>query len=97
MGLGAVSAALFENIPFLLTLAKHKLMVFVASALILTLGGWLLYRPGRHCPADSALAAKCASAHRWNIRIWWLSVVLWVIGFFAAYLSLFFYRLFVQI
>ena len=96
LGLGAVSAALFESIPFLITLAKHKLLVFIVSALMLALGGWLLFRPGRHCPTDPDLAAKCESAHRWNTRIWWLSVVLWVIGFFAAYLSLFFFNLFVQ-
>lgn len=93
LGLGAVSATLFETLPFLVTLAKHKFWMFIASAAMLALGGWALYRPGRYCPADPALAKKCASAHRWNTRIWWASVVIWAIGFFAAYLSLPLYEL----
>jgi hypothetical protein len=46
LGLGAVSATLFETLPFLVTLAKHKLWMFVGSAAMLALGGWALYRPG---------------------------------------------------
>ena len=93
LGLGAVSATLFETLPFLVTLAKHKLWMFIGSGAMLTLGGWTLYRPGRFCPADPVLAQKCEAAHRWNKRIWWVSIVIWVIGFFAAYLSLPLYEL----
>ena len=70
LGLGAVSASLFETLPFLVTLTKYKLWMFLGSAAMLTLGGWALYRPGRFCPTDPVLAAKCNAAHRWNKRIW---------------------------
>lgn len=93
LGLGAVSATLFETLPFLVTLAKHKLWMFVGSAAMLALGGWALYRPGRYCPADPVLAQQCQTAHRWNTRIWWASIVIWSIGFFVAYLSLPLYEL----
>lgn len=94
LGLGAVSASLFETLPFLVTLTKYKLWMFLGSAAILTLGGWALYRPGRYCPTDPSLAAKCNAAHRWNKRIWRASIIIWIIGFFAAYLSLPLYELF---
>ncbi|MEL7130706.1 MAG: hypothetical protein AAGK23_14280 [Pseudomonadota bacterium] len=87
-GLGAVSATLFDTLPFLVTLARHKLWMFLVSAVLLMVGGWALYRPGRYCPTDPELAALCASAHRWNRRVWWASIFIWAIGFFAAYLSL---------
>lgn len=95
LGLGAVSATLFETLPFLVTLAKHKLWMFVGSAAMLALGGWALYRPGRYCPVDPVLARQCETAHLWNTRIWWASIVIWAIGFFAAYLSLPLYELLV--
>ena len=93
LGLGAVSATLFETLPFLVTLTKYKLWMFLGSAAILTLGGWSLYRPGRYCPTDPILAAKCNAVHRWNKRIWWASIIIWWVGFFAAYLSLPLYEL----
>jgi len=94
LGLGAVSATLFETLPFLVTLTRYKSWMFLGSAGMLAIGGWALYRPGRYCPTDPVLAAKCNAAHRWNKRIWWASVVILGIGFFAAYLSLPLYELF---
>ena len=93
LGLGAVSATLFETLPFLVTLAKHKFWMFVGSAAMLAVGGWALYRPGRYFPVDPDLAAKCAAVHKWNTRIWWASIIIWATGFFAAYLSLPLYEL----
>lgn len=88
VGLGAVSAALFSNLPFLVTLAKFKLWFFAGSGLLLALSGWLLYRPGRACPIDPVLAKQCEKAHKWNMRVFWAGTAIWAIGFAAAYLSL---------
>ncbi len=88
LGMGATVASLTSTFPLLVTLSEHKIWVFAFSALFLLLGGVALYRPGRHCPADPALAAACERAQRWGRRIWWLSVVLFGIGFFAAFLAL---------
>lgn len=94
MGFGAVSAALFEGLPFLGSLAQNKIWLFLGSGILLALGGWALFRPGRVCPSDPAFAAKCAAVHHWNLRLWWLSIIIWVIGFMAAYLSLPLYEFF---
>lgn len=88
LGLGAVSASLFASFPFLVTLAQYKTWMFAGSGAVLVLAAWLLYRPGRICPADPDLALQCDIAHRWNTRLFWLASVIWIVGFAAAYLAL---------
>ncbi len=88
LGLGAVSASLFANLPILVTLAQYKAWMFAGSGAVLMLTAWLLFRPGRACPADPDLAKQCDRAHRWNTRFFWASGVIWLVGFAAAYLAL---------
>ena len=88
LGLGAAVVSMTSNFPFLITLSQHKTWVFAFSGGMLLLSGWLLYRPNRHCPADPELGALCEKSHRWNRRIYWVSVFIWSAGFFAAYLAL---------
>ena len=88
LGLGAVSAALFANLPVLMSLAKYKAWMFGATGGLLALTAWLLYRSGRTCPADPELADHCENIRRWNIRFYWTSVAVWLIGFGTAYLAL---------
>ena len=88
LGMGASVAALTSSIPFLITLSQHKVWVFLGSAIMLVLSGWLMYRPGRACPVDPELGALCDQTQVWNRRIYWTSAVLWCVGFFAAFLAL---------
>ena len=88
LGLGTTVAALTGTFPVLVVLSEHKIWVFAFSAFMLAVSGWLLYRSGRRCPADPQLGALCSNAHVWNRRIYWLSVIIWSAGFFAAYLAL---------
>jgi len=87
VGLGAVSAALFANVPFLGVLAENKLWLFLGSGLMLSLSAWSVYRPGRTCPTDPSLAAQCARMDVWNKRVLKFSASIWALGFIAAYLS----------
>lgn len=88
IGLGAVSASLFANLPLLVTLAQYKAWMFAASGAVLTLTAWLLFRPGRACPTNPELAEQCEKVHRWNTRFFWVSVGIWGVGFATAYLAL---------
>jgi len=88
LGMGAVVAALYGNLPFLTFLGIYKSWTFAVTAAILLLAAWALYKPGRACPVDPILARACTAAHRWNSRLFQVSVFLWVISFFAAYLLL---------
>jgi len=88
LGMGASVAALTSSAPFLIVLSQHKVWVFAGAALLLALSGWLMYRPGRSCPVDPELGTLCDRTQVWNRRIYWMSVILWGVGFFAAFLAL---------
>jgi mercuric ion transport protein len=88
LGLGATVAALTGSFPVLVTIAQHKLWVFTGSGALLLVSGWLTYRPGRACPADPELARVCVRSRVWNLRVFWSAVIIWSVGFFAAYLAL---------
>lgn len=86
LGLGTVVASMASTLPFLITLSLYKEWLFTGTAVLLGLTAWLLFRPGRACPADPELAAACDTAHRWNVRVFGLSTAIWCIGFFTAYI-----------
>ena len=88
LGFGATVAALTSSFPLLITLSLHKTWVFAFSGAMLALSGWLMYRPGRVCPTDPELGQICNTTQTWNRRLYWSSVVIWCIGFFAAFLAL---------
>ncbi|MFQ6006300.1 MAG: hypothetical protein ACE5OQ_12435 [Woeseia sp.] len=88
LGLGATVAAWTSSFPMLIAISKHKVWVFSGAGALLLLSGWLLYRPGRACPGDPELARFCAQAQAWNRRVYWSALVIWCLGFFAAYLAL---------
>ncbi len=87
-GMGATVAALTRSIPFLITLSQYKVWVFAGSAVMLALAAWMMYRPGRACPVDPELGALCDRTRVWNRRIYRTSVILWSVGFFAAFVAL---------
>ena len=87
LGMGATVISLTSNFPFLMTLSEHKLWVFALSGLLLCVG-WLVYKRERVCPVEPEMADLCQRSQKWNRRILWVSVVIWSIGFFAAFLAL---------
>lgn len=88
LGFGAVVASLNYNIPGLVFLAEHKVWTLSVSALVLLLLAWIIWRPNQHCPSDPNLASLCKNSKRWNKRIFWISSLIWFIGFFTSYLLL---------
>ena len=88
LGLGSTIIGITTAMPWMITLSTHKAWVFGGSAVLLTITGWILLRPGRACPSDPELARKCVTVNRWNRRIYWMSVAIWFTGFLAAYLAL---------
>lgn len=88
VGVGASVAALTSAAPWLVVLSAHKGWIFTASGLAITGGAFLMYRPGRTCPADPHLAALCARADRWNRIALAIAAAIWFIGFSVAYLWL---------
>jgi len=87
LGMGSAVISLTSNFPFLMTLSEYKFWVFSLSGLLLA-AAWFAYNRERACPVESKLAALCQRSQIWNRRILWASVVIWSIGFFAAFLAL---------
>ena len=87
LGMGAVVASLYgKYLPFLRWFGLHEHITFSVTAIILIIAAWALYRHGRYCPTDPALAKKCSSAHKWNQRFLWTSIIFWIVGFISAYI-----------
>jgi len=88
LGFGAVVASLNYNIPGLIFLAEHKVWTLSLAALVLIALAGVIWRPNQRCPTEPTLAALCQKSKRWNTRIFWLSSMIWFIGFFTSYLLL---------
>lgn len=87
-GLGAVVASANYNIPGFMLLAEHQFWTLSLSAVMLIFLAWVIWRPNQLCPADPKLAAICQHSKHWNIVIFGLSILIWMIGFFFSVLLL---------
>ncbi len=91
LGLGATVASVLSSVPWLVTLSRHKDWVFaVSGALIASNFGYVyliapnLQAKGAACSPDDPDA--CEGATRTSRIVLWLSGVIYVLGFFSAYL-----------
>lgn len=89
LGMGMAVASIAANAPLLIKLSMYKNWVFAFSGLLLLVSGWLLYRRGRYCPTDPELSKICEYTNVWNRRLYWCSVIIWLIGFFFAFLAVY--------
>ncbi len=88
LGAGATLAGLTQQFPVLIVLGLHKNWMFAISAGLLMVAAGLTWRSGQHCPTDPALAQQCQRARQWSKRVLLVSMIVWAIGFVAAYLAL---------
>ena len=88
IGMGAVVASLTTQFPLLITLAAYESWMFSSSALVLGVAAWVLWKSPMRCPADPVLADRCIRAQVWNRRIFFVALVVWSVGFTAAFLLL---------
>lgn len=93
LGMGSVVAALTLQLPILVTLSEYKIALFGASAGLLALSAWLLFRTNS-CLADPVLTARCRRVNRTGRRVFWVASSVWLAGLTFAYLLLPLRRLF---
>ena len=86
LGFGAAVATMASSAPWIISLSQYKVAMFSISGLLIVFSAWAVYRSGRSCPSDPALAAACIRADKWNRRFIWLSAGMWAVGFLAAYI-----------
>ena len=87
IGAGAALASVVTAVPKLVWLSQHKLPLFAFAGLMLVLSGVSVYRNrNAPCPAEPARAKSCLRLRRWSAGIFCLSTVLYIVGFFFAFL-----------
>jgi hypothetical protein len=87
IGAGVALASVVTAVPKLVWLSEHKHPLFAFAGLMLVLSGVSVYRNrNAPCPAEPARAKSCLRLRRWSAGIFCLSAVLYMIGFFFAFL-----------
>ncbi len=91
VGLGATVASFLSAVPWLVTLSRYKEWVFGVSGALIALNFVYVYRlaprfraAGEACPIDEATA--CSAADKVSRITLWTSAVIYLVGFFAAFI-----------
>lgn len=88
LGAGAALAGLVSTAPWLVALSKYKVWTFGVSGAMIMLAGFMRWRArGAPCPIDPEQAKACSRLRRVSSWIYWLSVAVWCIGFFFAFIA----------
>ena len=88
LGMGAVMAGLASNVPGLIWISEHKTGMFIFAGLMLAFNGWLLWRHrNAPCPIDPALREACLSGRKFSARLYFVSLAVFLVGFFFAYIA----------
>jgi hypothetical protein len=90
-GLGATVATVLSEVPWLVSLSRHKYLVFIVAGLLISANFVYVYvvapklqmRSGACDPNDPA---ACQTASRFTRIVLWCSAGLYLLGFFSAYL-----------
>ncbi len=88
LGLGAVLAGLASQWPSLIWISEHKLQVFILAGIILSLNGLMMWcNRNEPCPIDPKLRDACIRGRSVSKKIYIFSVIVFLIGFFFAYIA----------
>ena len=86
LGAGATLSSLIATFPQIVWVSKYKLYIFTAAFILIILSGCLQwYARKLPCPSNKLLAAKCMSARRVSLAIYFVSVGILLIGFTFAF------------
>jgi hypothetical protein len=88
IGSAATLASLVSNFPQLIWISEHKALVFgLAGAMLATVGYLQWQARNAPCPADATLAAVCTKTRKNALLIYWLSVAIFAVGAFFAFIA----------
>jgi hypothetical protein len=88
IGAGAVITSLVSAVPQLVWISEHKIPLFVFAGFMLGLSGFATYWNRRMpCPTDPALAKSCLRVRRVSLGGFILSLMIYAIGFYFAFLA----------
>ena len=88
IGSAATLTTLVSNFPQLIWISEHKPLVFGLAGAMLAVAGYLQWQArNAPCPADPALAAICTKTRKNALLIYWLSVAIFGVGAFFAFIA----------
>ena len=91
IGSAATLTALVGNFPQLIWISEHKGLVFGLAGVMLAIAGYLQWQArNAPCPADATLAAVSTKTRQNALRIYWLSVGIFAVGAFFAFIAPYF-------
>jgi hypothetical protein len=83
--MGSFMLGLAQHVPGLIWLSENKVWSFAVSAVLLSMAGLWQWRYRHVCPTDPELARACAWSKKWGLRLYWVSLALFLVGFVFAY------------
>ncbi len=88
IGAGAALAGLVSTVPQLIWLSTYKIEVFAIAGLLLLATGFIQWKMrNAPCPVDPDLAASCMRMRSINKWVFMLSLFIYAVGFFFAFLA----------
>ncbi len=91
IGMGAAMAGLVSAAPWITALSEYKPIVFAVSGVMLAAAAFMQWRArNAPCPIDPAKARACTMLRKFSWGVIIFSVVIYVIGFFFAFLAKYF-------
>ncbi len=86
LGAGAAFAGIIGAFPQLTVLSEHKGLIFLGSAVLITLAAIAQRQAERAaCPLDPKLAEGCRTAKSWSRVVLGLAATVHALGFFFAF------------
>jgi hypothetical protein len=88
VGAGAALSSLVSVFPQLVWLSEHKEALFLTAGLMLVASGALQWaNRNAPCPTDARLRDACLRTRKTSMRVYWLSVGLYVVGGWFAFIQ----------
>ena len=88
IGSAATLTSLVSNFPQLIWISEHKGLVFGVAGAMLTIAGYLQWQArNAPCPVDPIMARVCMKTRKNALRIYWLSVGIFALGAFFAFVA----------
>lgn len=82
--------SLLGAFPFLITLSKYKLWLFIIAGVLLAIAFYITFRRARSCPADPESYRVCKKAIKTAKIVLWISLGIYFIGLLFSYILPFF-------
>jgi hypothetical protein len=88
IGSVATLTSLISTFPQLIWISEHKPLVFGLAGAMLAIAGYLQWQArNAPCPADPSVAAVCTKTRKNALMIYWLSVAIFGVGAFFAFIA----------